>query len=221
MKRSLLSALIGAVVVSSLAGCASTNDKEIIVYTERTLIFEEDNRRYIHSVATTEYGNEGVGGAAVLQPDNIHVMADERRSGEPRLDDPISRTEHRDNLKSALAKLEASKSSGNSDAMASRLSNAMAVMATIQAQDSNAQLSHYDTELWNKFCAGGDGMTDNDWGQMLSSSTDQIPESIAEDCDEPDLTLTDEITDAHCADETLSNRDQFIVQESADAIQCE
>lgn len=229
MKRSVLSVLIGAVVMSSLAGCASKKDQEIIVYTERTLIFEEDNRRYIHSVATTEYGNQGLGGAAVLQPDNIHVMADERRTGEPKFDDQTNSSSssvssgmaERRNLKNALASLEASKAGGSSEEIARKLSEAMTTMATIQAHDSNAQLSHYDLELWDKFCSGGDDMTDDDWGQMLSSSTDQIPDSIAEDCNEPDLTITDETTTAYCAGETLPNRDQFILQEHTEEIQCE
>lgn len=225
MKKKLLSALVGAVV---LTGCSS-NNKVPTVITERTLIFEEDNRRYIHSIATTEYGNQGLGGAAVLQPDTIHVMADERRTADieslsnqaKELADSGSFSEkQREELNEAIDQLEKSKSEGDKIAVADKLKKAMVTLASIQAKDTKAHLSHYDLELWGRLCSGGAEMTDNDWGQMLSSSIEQIPNSVKADCTMPDLTLTDEVKNRHCEGSELSNKDRFIIQEHDETIEC-
>lgn len=226
MKKKLLSALVGAVV---LTGCAS-NDKVPTVVTERTLVFEEDNRRYIHSIATTEYGNQGLGGAAVLQPDNIHVMADARRTadieslaefaGKSDLSDSFTKAE-RESLNQALNELSKSKESGDEKKFTEKLEKAMKTLAIIQASDKKTQLSHYDLELWEKFCSGGEDMTNNDWGQMLSSSVEQIPDVVKSDCSMPNLNLTTEIKERHCEGSELSNRDRFIIQEYDGTIECE
>jgi hypothetical protein len=226
MKKTLLSALVGAVV---LTGCSS-NDKVPTVVTERTLVFEEDNRRYIHSIATTAYGNKGLGGAAVLQPATIHVMADERRTadiesladfaGRFDLSDSFTKAE-RESLNQALNELSKSKESGDEKKFTEKLEKAMKTLAIIQASDKKTQLSHYDLELWEKFCSGGEDMTNDDWGQMLSSSVEQIPDVVKSDCSMPNLTLTTEIEDRHCDDSEQSNRDRFIIQEYDGKIECE
>lgn len=225
MLRTSLSVIVGALV---LTGCAS-NDKPPTVIVERTLIFEEDNRRYIHSIATTEYGNQGLGGAAVLKPDTIHVMADERRTATQfeNLEEPDesgegshARKEKQEKLNTVMDQLDSLEGSDDKQDIAKKLSTAMATLASIQATDKKAHLSHYDLSLWSKFCSEGKEMTENDWGQMLSSSVDQIPEAVRADCDVPDLSLTEEISAAHCSGETLSNRARFVIQEHEEEINC-
>lgn len=205
------SIMLGTLVLS---GCASTDEPPTVV-TKRTLIFEEDNRRYIHSVATTEYGNEGLGGAAVLKPDVIHVMGDKRRTDVAVANDQVisdsfskSRSEA---LSSAIADVEQAKAAGGAGAIAEKLASAMNVLSEIQSRDKSEAVSHYDMAIWDKFCAGGEDMTNDDWTQMQSFSVDQVPGSVADDCNYPDLSLTTEIQQSYCADEDLSARETFIL----------
>ncbi|MBU2952228.1 hypothetical protein [Marinobacter sp. F3R08] len=225
MNKKLLSALVGAVV---LTGCSS-NDKVPTLVTERTLVFEQDNRRYIHSIATTEYGNEGLGGAAVLQPATIHVMSDERRTAEFEElkgyvkalanSNSVSKADQK-KLYDALKQLERTTSESDQGVIANNVNRAMLVLASIQSTDTKTHLSHYDLDLWDKFCSDGDAMTEDDWGQMLSSSIAQIPDPVQADCNIPDLSLTEDITDRHCEGVELSNREQFIIQEHGNPIAC-
>ncbi|WP_166255952.1 hypothetical protein [Marinobacter salicampi] len=223
MLRTSLSIVVGALV---LTGCASKEPPTVIV--ERTLIFEEDNRRYIHSIATTEYGNQGLGGAAVLKPATIHVMADERRTATQfeSLENTAESSKGSRARKAKQAKLNTVMDQLNSlegsddEQVAKKLSKAMETLSSIQATDKKAHLSHYDLSLWDKFCSEGKEMSENDWGQMLSSSVDQIPEAVRTDCKVPDLSPTDDIRAAHCSGETLSNRAKFVIQEHEEEIKC-
>ena len=220
MRKHLLGALIGAIAIS---GCANTNQKPTVVV-ERTLIFEEDNRRYIHSVATTEYGNHGLGGAAVRQPATIHVLADERRtadpselSGEADLESQANKTQM-DEFKAMVDEL--SSASGEDRETAEHIARAMAALASIQSSDPTIHLSHYDLTLWKRYCDHGAGMTENDWGQMLSSSLEQMPSELRASCQEPNLELTEELKKSFCSGDELSNQELYIVKRNEDQISC-
>lgn len=208
--------LLAALGFSAIAGCSSTPEQ---VVTERLTVFESDNRSYIHSIETTTYGNNGLGGAVVRMPGVIHVLGDSRPSADAFVSE---RDQNREKLLQVADLLSGHENVSEIDG--STLDKAMAVIAEIDSSDPTQRLSHYDMALWNKFCAGGNDLTQDDWGQMLSVSLDQMPASLAGNCTMPPLELDESIISRYCADEALTNKERFIVRlnnESSVAERCD
>jgi len=197
---------VGAVLVGVLAlvGCSS---KPTHVNYQRVNVFEQDNRNYIHSVETARYGNDGLGGAAVLMPDVIHVL-DDYRPVLQKLD--FDTYENRNRLLKSGSIL--SERSGTGEKVsAAALEKAMKVIAELDASDTDARLSHYDLALWEAYCDGGKGMTDADWGKMIPVNTEQIPPALKSTCQPATIQLTDQIIAKFCLSEKLSNQELYAI----------